>query len=413
MLLDLSVELLQEIGDQLARPDHMSLRQICRSVGAAIEPLFFSSLVLLKEELRIDMGRGFLEALATGQTGWSRYAQRLDIKSAKKWRGAGLQRSDTMMQELLASVLGSLSNIRTVKWESYKDPVWQVNALCDFLNNLPLLDDLRLGVYETTELSLGRLSGLKRLNIHASYMESPNHSLTSLHLSGGSGDARVWTMLHGNPHLQIHLTDISTGNVTPDLFAYLASYSGVEKLNFWGLSGRSRIQADDLADTFFTTVLPRHAKSLLELTCPAGYECRWSFGTHNVDALSALHNVRSLYVSMNPDEPVDAAHLLLRTVDLLPHLQRLTIDSADPDSLRNVQRGCLISSEDTVIDRVVKTVMQDFRSRVASPMILRCGFMGCDVYVRKYVESEKSAAAAEGGAMWAYQFLEQRGVLDE
>jgi hypothetical protein len=93
----------------------MSLRQICRSVGAAIEPLFFSSLVLLKEELRIDMGRGFLEALATGQTGWSRYAQRLDIKSAKKWTGAGLQRSETMMQELLASVLGSLSNIRTVK----------------------------------------------------------------------------------------------------------------------------------------------------------------------------------------------------------------------------------------------------------------------------------------------------------
>jgi hypothetical protein len=43
-------------------------------------------------------------------TVWSRYAQRLDIKSAKKWTGAGLQRSDTM-QQLLASVLGSLSNI--------------------------------------------------------------------------------------------------------------------------------------------------------------------------------------------------------------------------------------------------------------------------------------------------------------
>ncbi|KAJ7727342.1 hypothetical protein B0H14DRAFT_3001701 [Mycena olivaceomarginata] len=395
MLLDLSVELLQEIGDQLARPDHMSLRQICRSVGAAIEPIFFSSLVLLKEELHIDMGRGFLEALATGQTGWSRYAQRLDIKSANKWTGAGLQRSDAIMQELLASVLGSLSNIRIVKWELYKDPVWQVNALCDFLNNLPLLDDLRLEVYGTTELSLGRLSGLKRLDIRPSSMKPPfNHSLTSLHLPGGNGDARVWTMLHGNPHLRIHLTDISTGN----------------KLKFWGLSGESQIQADDLADTFFMTVLPRHAKSLLELSCPASYECRWSFGTHNVDALSALHNVRNLNVSMNPDEPVDAAHLLLRTVDLLPHLQRLTIYSADPDSLRNVRRGCVISSKDTVIDRAVKTVMQDFRSRVASPMILRCGFMGYDVYVRKYVESEKSAGAAEGGAMWAYQFLERRGV---
>ncbi|KAJ7314170.1 hypothetical protein DFH08DRAFT_821537 [Mycena albidolilacea] len=111
-------------------------------------------------------------------------------------------------------------------------------------------------------------------------------------------------MLHGNLHFQIHLTDIGTGNIAPDLLAYLASYSGVEKLKFWGLS------------------------------------------------------------SMNPDEPVDAAHLLLRTVDLLPHLQRLTIDSEDPDSLRNVRRGCLISSEDSIVDRAVKTMMQDFCSRI-------------------------------------------------
>ncbi|KAF7344165.1 hypothetical protein MVEN_01706700 [Mycena venus] len=357
----------------------MSLRQTCRSVGAAIEPLFFSSLVLLKDELRIDMGRGFLEALATGETGWSRYAQRLHIKSAKKRTGAGVHRSETMMQELLASALGSLSNIRTVIWGSFGDPVWQVNAICDFLNNLPLLDDLQLEVYGTTEFSLGRLSGLKRLNIRASTYEEPlfiqkipsivaqNRSLTSLHLPGGSGDARVWTMLRGNPHLQIHLRDISTGNVTSDLLAYLASYSGVEKLSFWGLSQKNQIQADDLADTFFTTVLPRHAKSLLELACPASYECRWSFGTHNVDALSALHNVRNLDVSINPNEPVIAAELLVRTVDLLPHLQRLQIYSADPDSLRNVRRGCVISSEDSVVDRAVKTVLQDFRSRVAFP----------------------------------------------
>ncbi|KAF8145101.1 hypothetical protein K438DRAFT_1992149 [Mycena galopus ATCC 62051] len=405
------------------RSDHKSLRQICRSVGTAIEPLFFSSLVLLKDKLRINMGRDFLEALATGETGWSRYARRLHIKSAEEWAGAGWNRSDTMMQELFASVLASLGNIRTVEWEFLKDHVWQVNPICDFLNNLPLLDDLRLEVYDTTEFSLGRLSGLKRLNIRASTYKLPfvqkiplmvaqNRSLTSLHLAGGNWDADVWTMLHGNPHLQIHLKDISTGYVTPDLLAYLASYSGVEKLKLWGLSRGSRIQADDLADAFFTTVLPRHAKLLLELSCRVNYECRWSFGTHNVAALSTLHNVRNLDVSINPDEPVDAARLLLRTVDLLPHLQHLKIDSAEPDSLRIVRRGCLISSEDTVVDRAVKTVIQDFRSRVASPTILRCGFMGSHVYVRKCVESEESAAAAEGGPMWAYQFLEHRSVFE-
>jgi hypothetical protein len=102
----------------------------------------------------------------------------------------------------------------------------------------------------------------------------------------------------------------------------------------------------------------------------------------------------------------------VRTVDLLPHLQRLEISSADPDFLRNVRRGCVISTEDTVVDRAVKTVLQNFRSRVASPTLLCCGFMGGDVYVRKCVESERAAAAAEGGAMWAYQFLEHRGLLD-
>jgi hypothetical protein len=76
-----------------------------------------------------------------------------------------------------------------------------------------------------------------------------------------------------------------------------------------------------------------------------------------------------------------------------------------------VQRGCLVSSEDSIIDRAVKTVLQDFRSHVAFPTILRCGFMGGDVYVRKCVESEEGVAATEGGTMWVYQFLEHRIVL--
>ncbi|KAJ7103849.1 hypothetical protein C8R44DRAFT_887355 [Mycena epipterygia] len=169
MLLDLSVELLQEIGGQLAGPDQKSLRQTCKGVSFAIEPLFFSYLVLNKDELRIGMGRGFLEALATGETGWSRYAKTLRMKPtrpAEERRGVGLNRSETVMQELFASVLGSLNNVRTVIWVSLdSDFAWEVNAICDFLNTLPLLNDLRLEAYGSTELPLPRLSGLRRLNI--------------------------------------------------------------------------------------------------------------------------------------------------------------------------------------------------------------------------------------------------------
>ncbi|KAJ7103859.1 hypothetical protein C8R44DRAFT_746597 [Mycena epipterygia] len=135
MLLYLSVELLQEIGgqlcdtshpcssvslrpfSQLAGPDQKSLRQICNGVSFAIEPLFFSYLVLNKDKLRIDMGRDFLEALTTGETGWSPYAKTLHMKPAKpaeERKGVGLNRSETVMQELLASTLGSLNNVRTV-----------------------------------------------------------------------------------------------------------------------------------------------------------------------------------------------------------------------------------------------------------------------------------------------------------
>jgi len=95
-------------------PDYKSLRYICRGVSSAIEPLFFSYLVLGTDELRMDMGRGFLEALATGRTGWSRYAKTFHMKLARERKSVGLHRSVTVAQELLASALGSLSNVRTV-----------------------------------------------------------------------------------------------------------------------------------------------------------------------------------------------------------------------------------------------------------------------------------------------------------
>ncbi|KAJ7103900.1 hypothetical protein C8R44DRAFT_887396 [Mycena epipterygia] len=427
MLLDLSVELLQEIGGHLARPEQKSLRQICKSVSIAVEPQFFSSLVLEKEELRIDMGRGFLEALATGETGWSRYSQTLHIKSAtnRRRKGAGLSRSEAAMKDLLASVLGSLSNVQTVVWVSLdSDFAWEVNAICDFLNTVPLLNDLRLEVYRSTELPLPRLSGLRRLNIrtstgkdlpfvqHIPSIVAQNRNLTSLHLSGASGDASIWTMLRARPDLQIHLKDISTGSVTPDLLAYLASYSGVEKLTFWGLSSNSQQAADDLADTFFTTVLPRHTQSLLALSCTTVYESRWSFGAHNVDAVSELQKLRNLEISINTDEPINAVDLLIRTADLLHDLQLLEVDSAKSESSRNVRRGCVISSDDTPVDTAIQKVLQTFRSPVASPTILRCGFMGCHVYVRKAVESEESTSTAEGGGMWAYRLSHHRSLLD-
>ncbi|KAJ7488061.1 hypothetical protein FB451DRAFT_1025508, partial [Mycena latifolia] len=50
---------------------------------------------------------------------------------------------------------------------------------------------------------------------------------------------------------------------------------------------------------FLRMVLPQHAASLVELACPARNEGAWSFGPHFVDALSQLHNLTHLEMSVN------------------------------------------------------------------------------------------------------------------
>ncbi|KAJ7301057.1 hypothetical protein DFH08DRAFT_996414, partial [Mycena albidolilacea] len=98
---------------------------------------------------------------------------------------------------------------------------------------------------------------------------------------------------------QIKLTEITTNVVTPELFDYLSSYSGIQKLSLLHPDGGSRDKSDRLADTFFETVLSRHATSLVELSCPAGHESRFSFGSHNADVISLLHKLKSLGMSIN------------------------------------------------------------------------------------------------------------------
>jgi hypothetical protein len=82
--------------------------------------------------------------------------------------------------------------------------------------------------------------------------------LHCLHLAGPSEWSTVWQMLQTSAHAsgsQVRLPDITTSVVTPDLFAYLALYSGLKKLTLKSLDGGSREQTDRLADSFFETPL--------------------------------------------------------------------------------------------------------------------------------------------------------------
>ncbi|KAJ6552824.1 hypothetical protein B0H19DRAFT_1155025 [Mycena capillaripes] len=122
MILSLSVEILQDIGVKLADlSDRKSLRGVCRELGFAINPLFFSSVTLDIHNRRIDESLCFLEALAGGKTGWSQFARNLKIarlspggEFIKREDFEQVQSAHARMERFLRRALESLKNVRNV-----------------------------------------------------------------------------------------------------------------------------------------------------------------------------------------------------------------------------------------------------------------------------------------------------------
>ncbi|KAJ7307684.1 hypothetical protein DFH08DRAFT_493158 [Mycena albidolilacea] len=234
------------------------------------------------------------------------------------------------------------------------------------------------------------------------------NQLSSLHLQGTDAWSRVWSTLRtkSDSGPQIKLIEITTNVVTPELFAYLSSYSGIEKLSLLHPDGGSREKSDRLANTFFETVLPLHATSLVELSCPAGYESRFSFGTHNVHVISLLHKLESLEMSINagavrevdkPDVWIDedgteipifsigvsveaeqaeidpVVTLLLETAATLPFLRSLAINSAETESNRGAWCGNGRIHHTGAVDAAIEKAMQAFRCDVPCSTIVRAG----------------------------------------
>ncbi|KAJ7491345.1 hypothetical protein B0H11DRAFT_2008761 [Mycena galericulata] len=430
MLVNLSVEVLEEIGGKLSQKDHANLRAVCKDLDAAMRRLFFSCLVLRLNQLRSESGLRFLKALATGETGWSSYARTLRMKPGKEDEESDI--SDTEMQSLLASTLRDLVNIDKVVWGMKESsPEWQRRAICDFLNGLPALEELQLLIQGTVDLSSLRPSGIRKMTIknpswgrgafHFGVTEkSPMYQdlskmiaqnrLASLRLEASAEWETVWSMLRAKTDSRSHLTEITTSVVTPELFAYLTSYSGLRKLSLIHPDGGSREASDRLADMFFETVLPHHAASLVELSCAAGYESRWSFGTHNVDVISQLDNLKTLEMSINAGESrlIDPSEeeqfidpesgekymiarigisveikqadiyptvgLLLNTAATLPKLLDLTIASAETESNRGAWCGNGRIHHTGAVEQAIEKAIQTFTSNVPCPAIVRAGY---------------------------------------
>ncbi|KAF7345738.1 F-box domain-containing protein [Mycena venus] len=375
MLLDLSVELLQQIASELNKADQERIRIVgSRYLAYAMEPLLFSSIVLKTHALCQDDNLRVLEALTvTGEAGWAPCVRTLVIRRSIREEDIQLEDSDAAMEDLLVRAFASLVNVRTVIWDVYQlDPVWHRRAISRFSTTRPCLEDLQLEVRGNVDLQLMGLPPLRKLKIGTLYLRparmaddicqviARSHSLTYLHLVGSHHWAKIWTMLGTSPELGIHPKHLHTDVVTPDLLTYLASYSGLESLSLQNHDNgiNARDNSDQLADIFFTTVLPNHTQTLVELSCPVGFPSRWSFGPHNVENILALQRLKGLDMSLRGFTGEEDATLLLQSVPLLPALRNLVISSAVPQLYFPPR------------PEVIKGAIENFRSQVASPAIV-------------------------------------------
>ncbi|KAJ6457916.1 hypothetical protein C8R45DRAFT_1032287 [Mycena sanguinolenta] len=323
MLLDLSVELLEAIGAQLSQSDHAILRTVCKGLDSTFYHLFFSVLVLKTHQNGLtEDGVQMLTALAAGGTGWSVHARTVRMVQAKAVTEEGARYYRPV--GLLATSLASLSNIQTVVWhlQGHLSWAWGRTVILDFLNALATVENLELNILETINVPPLQVRSLRkftlinfgprlRRRLHGPIRTRPSqpmhqdivdlisqNPLKSLHLEGASHWSAIWRLLRSRPE-GAKLTEITTNVVTKELFDYLTSYSGLEKLTLVSPDGGSLDESNRLADTFFETVLPHHAESLTELSCAAAYESRFSFGTHNVNVISLLHKLTKLEMSIN------------------------------------------------------------------------------------------------------------------
>ncbi|KAJ7302913.1 hypothetical protein DFH08DRAFT_988577 [Mycena albidolilacea] len=369
MLLGLSVELLEEIGHQLVQSDQASLRAACKDLNGAINRLFFSVLVLNPHPQRqSENGVQMLQALANGDIGWSLHARTLwrrsgDHTESQKPKNDGRRTHMTLeVGKFIIKSPGSVSH----------------NLSMNSANELPIYHQ-----------------------VAALVSQNPLHCL---HLEGPSEWSTVWRILRTSAHVsgsQVTLAEITPSVVTPDLFTYLASYSGLEKLTLKSPDGGSREQTDRLADSFFDATLPRHAASLTAL----------SFGTHNVDGLSLFRKLRTLEMSVNAgavrlvENPtsqwVDAdgncyfvdgvsmagisveveqadidpvVTLLLETAATLPALRSLTIVGPDTERNRGNSCGDGMLYHKGVVDVAIERAVMAFRSKMPSSAVVRASY---------------------------------------
>nr|GAT52199.1 predicted protein [Mycena chlorophos] len=390
LLSSLSVELIQEIAGHLETPAQVALRATCSTFCAALDPFVFSNLTVFVGRSTLERDLSRLRKLPAGSTPYSQYARNLYIKEVTPffW-SSGSENADseveeekelwrTGLQEALRPALNGLDGVQTGRWAgSSLDPEWVVDVVVDALAKW----QLRELVYESgmteTLPKLDRISGaaLTRLSISvpskpdldASLVALLRHSpkLVSLTLSAPADldlDT-VWRALQSN---YVQLAELTVTAVSLALCDYLTSYTGLERLVLLGVDASETSR--QLAGQFFERVLQHQSASLVELRVAPHYTSAWSFGTHNVDALSSLVKLETLEIAVDPE--YDDARLtkdialLFDTVAHLPVLRTLEVETTMDECYRGqLMCGNGMMGHFKAVERRMRAAVAGYRYR--------------------------------------------------
>ncbi|KAJ7066133.1 hypothetical protein C8F01DRAFT_1122284 [Mycena amicta] len=377
LFLDLAVELVQEVASYLDIEDQASVRAACKYLQLAVDPLFFVIVLIPSDRLNLATTTTFLEALESGNTGWSKHGTVLAIcpldetaHAPRSARPLGRQphwhdRPEAEILDFLplfASACRCLVRVKTVRLELRpKDPQSLYDVVfSDVLPHFPLLAHFELRTSNPVPIILPQLSNLSVLKIitpagftsrmaaaimatviiaNMSNPQLPSFSqqaasivarsphLRVLHLVGVYKWDDVWTTLL---RMRVRLAALIVHPAGPGLLPYLESYSGLEELTVQKGSAKiDRVAGPQLARAFFDDALPQHAATLKVLRCPLD-EDAWSFSPENAPAIARMvslvkldMSVRGRDLDLAKSDPNGIANLLLQTIRHLPDLRHV------------------------------------------------------------------------------------------
>lgn len=176
-------------------------------------------------------------------------------------------------------------------------------TLHNLLGHAPLIHLKHLGLRSwytrLDDITLPRLCFLKSLTL------INNHDPPYVGHPFSSTAADIWSALRTS---KIYLERISTDGMNASLIEYLASYSGLTRLNLENVTVSDQQSSNSLAERFFDSALPQHSSTLEDLYILPCYEGKWCFGEHIAPIISRCPKLQYLKLAVVSSEVEPSAN---------------------------------------------------------------------------------------------------------